>query len=491
MIKWLSSGKEEQVECSRCISSLVDLTEDEPTNPPTRQLQSSPSIVKTEQTTVEVTPTRTDTASESDESTSDDDDDEESDEEESDDDGDDDDILVCSKEEMPVEEEIAPPPFQRIVSVSTTTSEGVASVDTTLVMDGDEESDGNKASNLASSESNSEEDNQDFEAKTENTEESSTPPSWIRKGLVMDVVSGNKDEPYKATALSDPFHNGTSFVVRIKWAVQCTKQVVDCSKCRQSIDLTTEGGDGPRKKRQRRAAAATATALFNTERIHPDTHGQKRVKSLERKALAAREADANGMGRAFALSAYSIHSFSVGSNENEQLLLSDDDDGEKKKPAVDALENERELLRRSLSESMPSKKYSPELMETSLDAVGAPYSANAVMVNMRLGEEKTNAPWWDPPKNFKVEIGMKVRKIFESNKKPMIGTVVSKVDELVENKDLELVEAWMVDYGDDDPEELEEKELRRYRYPHPILPDSLGREFQCLELFGGRCISLL
>ena len=60
-----------------------------------------------------------------------------------------------------------------------------------------------------------------------------------------------------------------------------------------------------------------------------------------------------------------------------------------------------------------------------------------------------------------------------------------KVDELVLNKDLKLVQVWEVDYGDGDNEELEEKELRRYRFPHPILPIPLGASFNvsnCTEV---------
>jgi len=38
---------------------------------------------------------------------------------------------------------------------------------------------------------------------------------------------------------------------------------------------------------------------------------------------------------------------------------------------------------------------------------------------------------------------------------------------------------------DGDHEEMEENEFGRYPYPNPALPYCLGRELQCVKLFGG------
>lgn len=63
---------------------------------------------------------------------------------------------------------------------------------------------------------------------------------------------------------------------------------------------------------------------------------------------------------------------------------------------------------------------------------------------------------------------------------------VEMVDEEVENEAGEVVPHWKVTYPDDDCEEMDESQIRRYRYPQPCIPPALGRQYQCLELFGGK-----
>jgi len=310
----------------------------------------------------------------------------------------------------------------------------------------------------------------------ETTESISDPPSWIRKDIEMKVLCG--DKPFEARALSDPFRKGSSFVVRVRWLYAAYNENVDCSRCRKCAE-PMEDGDGSRKKRHYRVKAKE-DVRYKKVKIHPHSRSRRAKNGVVCVEHLDRESNMNGEGRAFAAATSDNTSYSVVSDGPEQLL-GGDETSEKELPSVDR----RDELKRSLLASLPQTCWSPALIDAALDMVGPPYSQNAVVAYIESMGKSSNVAYWDEPKNFTVEIGMKVRCIFQANRKPMIGTVVEKVDELVLNDSLELVQVWKVDFGGGFRVEMEEEELRWYRYPQPILPPCLGRQFQCLELFGG------
>lgn len=278
------------------------------------------------------------------------------------------------------------------------------------------------------------------------TAEAPSPALWIRKGDVI-MALGGKKETYSAKVLSDPYRDGSSCKVCIKWIDARYTQVVDCRDC-LPLELVVNGDDeegAPRAKRFRR----TNKTEGNAHAI--PTHTKKSIATYD-------DSNENGEDRAF---------LNAVTRTDDVCVMS-----------------ERELVKKSLVAGLPGN-HSPEIIEKALDFVGPPYGQNDIMEYLNSAVPMTNAVWWEEPNHFSVEIGMTVRRIHEANKKPAFGTVMEKVKDKVENAEQELVQVWRVSYPDGDSEELEEWQLRLYRYPGPILPPCLGRKFNCLELFAG------
>lgn len=437
-IKWFSCHTE-TVECSRCISPLAaDDSSNEPHRTRHRSKRRPPVIVTTSGTDGTATGTLTSSSTTTSEDT-------------------DDTLLPMQEVEMPE-------------SLSTTTLDGMdvdnGSIGDALSDQGDNNEEQEQSENSThteqmpavgdSNEVGVDESQGDEEELLDSNKSSF---SWIHERTMMRVLGGNK-EYYFAEALSEPYHNGESLVVNIKWKDALYKQFVDCRVC-LPVDFSTDK-DEPRFKRRRHAVTKKGQAIDTKEIVPQDEHAKStKVKKRDGPSFTRRklnqESNMHGEGRAFL-------------NEDNEAVLSDF--------------SERELVKRSLLAGLPGS-YSPEQIDSALDAVGAPFGQNEIMAYLRSIVPKTTTVWWKEPKHFRVEIGMAIRRIHQDNKKPVFGTVVEKVQEKVENNELELVQVWKVVYPDGDCEELEEKQLRRYRYPAPIRPPCLGRDLHCLELFGG------